>query len=126
MNWDEFRTAYLHIIHQCVAMLKDNTFATFVVGDMRDGDGFYRNFVGLTADLFEDAGMKLYNEAILVTTLGSLPIRTGKHFADVRKLGKAHQNVLTFVKGDPKIAAQAVGDVEIMELVTTSEEDGNA
>ncbi len=45
--------------------------------------------------------------AILVTAAGSLPIRAGKQFRAGRKLGKTHQNVLTFVKGDPKRAAQA-------------------
>lgn len=44
------------------------------------------------------------NEAILLTAVGSLPIRVGKQFASGRKLGKTHQNVLCFVKGDGKRA----------------------
>ena len=46
---------------------------------------------------------------------GSLPIRAGKQFLASRKLGKTHQNVLVFVKGDPKKATQACGTVEIFE-----------
>ena len=33
-----------------------------------------------------------------------------------RAMGKTHQNVLVFVKGDAKVAAAAVGDVEFGEI----------
>jgi hypothetical protein len=62
---------------------------------------------------FKEAGLNYYNEAILITAVGSLPIRAGKQFSASRKLGKTHQNVLVFVKGDGKKAAKACGDVEI-------------
>jgi hypothetical protein len=55
----------------------------------------------------------LYNEAILVTAVGSLPIRVRRQFESARKLGKTHQNVLVFVKGDPRKAAEACGKVEV-------------
>lgn len=44
--------------------------------------------------------------------VGSLPIRAGKQFTASRKLGKTHQNVLVFVKGDPRDAADACGQLE--------------
>ena len=62
---------------------------------------------------FREAGLDYYNEAILVTMVGSLPIRAGKQFSTSRKLGKTHQNVLVFCKGDPRKAVEACGDVEI-------------
>ncbi len=65
---------------------------------------------------FEAAGLKLYNEAVLVTSAGSLPLRAGKPFEKSRKLGKSHQNVLVFVKGDPVAATAAVGPVEFGAL----------
>ena len=46
-----------------------------------------------------------------MTAVGSLSIRVGKQFTSGRKLGKTHQNVLAFVKGDPKAAVKACGDV---------------
>ena len=64
----------------------------------------------------ERAGAHYYNEAILVTPAGSLPIRAGKQFAASRKLGKTHQNVLTFCKGNPRKAADRLGEVVIPEL----------
>ena len=108
MDWPEFLDAYRAIIARCVSMLKPDRFACFVVGDFRDGKGFYRNFVSETIRAFLDAGTKLYNEAVLLTAIGSLPIRVGKQFEAGRKLGKTHQNVLVFVKGDPKLATRVM------------------
>ena len=82
-----------------------------MVGDIRDTQGLYRGFVSDTIAAFRDAGAGLYNEAILVTQAGSLPIRVGKGFEISRKLGKTHQHVLVFVKGDPKRATAACGAV---------------
>ena len=115
MEWDGFIICYRQIISAAVSMLKDNRFACFVVGDIRDKKGIYRNFVSETIQAFQSAGAMLYNEAILVTAVGSLPIRAGRAFKAGRKLGKTHQNVLVFVKGDAKKAAQSCGDVVINE-----------
>lgn len=119
MDYAEFRQAYQAIVSACAARLKSDRFACFVVGDVRDRKGLYRNFVGHTVEAFEAAGLRLYNEAILVTAAGSLPIRAGKQFASTRKLGKTHQNVLVFVKGDPRAATAAVGVVEFGEIEET-------
>jgi DNA modification methylase len=116
MEYTAFLAAYRSIIAQAVARLADNRFACFVVGDVRDKKGMYRNFVSETIAAFQDAGAVLYNEAILVTAVGSLPIRVGKQFSSGRKLGKTHQNVLVFVKGDPRKATAFCGPVEVMDL----------
>ena len=110
-----FLEAYADIIAQAVARLKHNRFACFVVGDIRDKQGFYRNFVSDTIAAFQDVGAMLYNEAILVTAVGSLPIRVGKQFQGYRKLGKTHQNVLVFYKGDPR-KIREFGEVEAGEV----------
>jgi DNA modification methylase len=115
MEYGDFLEAYREIISESISMLKDNRFACFVVGDVRDKNGFYRCFVSDTIQAFIDAGMMLYNEAILVTAVGSLPIRIGKQFQGYRKLGKTHQNVLVFYKGDPKMI-RLFGDVECGEI----------
>lgn len=109
---DDFLRNYRTIIGKACGRLKDNRFAAFVVGDYRDAKGNYRNFPGETVAAFLTAGLRLYNEAILVTAVGSLPIRIGKQFTSSRKLGKTHQNVLVFVKGDGKAAAKACGLLE--------------
>lgn len=112
-DYAAFIADYRAIILQCVAMLNNNRFACIVIGDIRDKRGHYRNFVSDTIAAFIDAGMALYNEAILVTAAGSLPIRVGKQFSAGRKLGKTHQNVLVFVKGDAKQATVDCGDIDV-------------
>lgn len=116
MRHEAFLDAYRAIIRDSTALLADNRFAVIVVGDYRDSKGFYRNFVGETIRAFEDAGLRLYNEAVLVTNLASLILRVGKQFDHSRKLGKSHQNVLTFVKGDPVAATRACGPVQTGDL----------
>lgn len=113
LNYPEFRTAYFEIIAKACRLLKPDSFAVCVVGEVRDKKGNYYDFVGDTVQAFRDAGLHFYNEAILVTAVGSLPIRAGKQFSTSRKLGKTHQNVLVFVKGDGKKAAQRCGEVEV-------------
>jgi len=121
LDWAEFLVAYRNIVAQAVGLLKPDRFAVFVVGEFRDKQGNYRGLVPETVRAFEDAGAHLYNEAILVTAVGSLPIRVGKAFCSSRKLGKTHQNVLVFVKGSGKKAAQACGEVEVYEQDQTQD-----
>jgi hypothetical protein len=83
-------------------------FACFVVGDFRDPRGFYRDFVSETIRGFRESGLQLYNEAILVTAVGSAPMRVTKQFEVSRKFAKTHQNVLVFCKGDPRKATAAL------------------
>lgn len=112
MDYPQFCEVYSHIIAACIRLLKPNRFACFVVGDVRDKEGFYVNFPGFTIQAFEEAGARLYNEAILVTAVGSLPVRITRQFQAARKLGKTHQNIYVFCKGDPKRATEAIGKVD--------------
>lgn len=100
--YDVFIELYANIIRKSCKRLKNNRFACFVVANYRDKKtGHYYNFVGDTIKCFQDAGLHFYNDAILMTPAGSLPLRTGKQFFAGRKLGKTHQNILIFYKGDP-------------------------
>ena len=111
----DFLIGYRAIIAASLNKLRPDRFACFVVGDYRDKTGFYCNFVGETISAFAAAGARLYNEIILVTAAGSLPIRAGKQFASTRKVGKTHQQCLVFCKGDPRKATAACGEVEISD-----------
>lgn len=106
MDYHAFIAAYKRIILRAVMKLKNDSFACFVVGDFRDKKGFYRNFVSETITAFENAGARLYNEAILATSVGSASMRVTKQFEAGRKLAKTHQNVLVFCKGDWRKAAK--------------------
>lgn len=115
-GYPEFMSAFTMIIRRAGKLMNPNSFAGVVVGDIRDPEGLYRNFVSDTIAVFANAGFKLYNEAILVTSVGSLPIRIAKQFVSTRKLGKTHQNVLFFVKGDPRKATSKIGEVEFGDI----------
>ena len=113
MPYDRFIEAYSAIIEKTCGKLKSDRFAVVVVGEVRNKKGGYYNFVGDTIQAFKNAGMTYYNEMILITAAGSLPIRVGGQFNASRKIGKTHQNVLVFVKGDGKKATKACGHVDI-------------
>ena len=126
MPYGAFIEAYREIIAKACAQLQDDRFACFVVGEVRDSKGRYRGFVPDTVRAFQDAGLALYNEMILVTAVGSLPIRVRKQFEGARKVGKTHQNVLVFLKGDPKRATAAAGPVEFGDIDDGYDADDNA
>lgn len=95
-----------------IKCLKDNRFAVVTVGDVRNKKGFYYRFVDDIKDIFKKSGVLLYNELILIESLGTLPQRVGR-FMENRKIGKCHQNVLVFFKGDPKRIKNIFPKIEI-------------
>lgn len=116
MAYPKFLRVYRKIILDAAEKLRPDRFACFVVGEVRAKNGVYYGFVPDTIQAFRDAGLAFYNELILVTAAGSLPIRAGKQFEATRKIGKTHQNVLVFVKGDARKATEAIGPVEFAEI----------
>lgn len=114
LDYPDFIMAYAEIINHACDKLKNNRFACFVVANFRNDNGNYNNFVSDTISLFENNHLNFYNEGILVNAIGSMPIRINSMFTPSRKLGKLHQNVLVFIKGDPKKATEELGDVKLI------------
>jgi DNA modification methylase len=121
MGIEAFFDAYAVIIAASIDRLREDRFAVWIVGDVRDEDGCFVNLPGRTVEAFEAAGARFYNDAILVTAVGSLPVRAGRQFVASRKLGRTHQNVMVFVKGEPKRATEACGPVEFGEIEAAAE-----
>lgn len=113
LPYADFLNAYRTIIKKCYALLSPDSFAAWVVGEVRDKAGVYYNFVGDTISAFLNVGFNYYNEAILINSLNTLPIRAPRAFEASRKIGKCHQNVLVFVKGDAKTATEKLGRVDL-------------
>ena len=101
-TYEEFLTLYRQIIVNSVARLRDDRFACYVVSDVRDKGGMYYGLHSDTIRAFMDAGLRLYNDAVLINSYGTLPLRVGLQFAAGRKLGRSHQNVVVFAKGRPE------------------------
>jgi len=115
MSWNTFKAQYSEIIKQSILHLNNNRFACFVVSEIRDDSGFYKGLVPYTIDCFRRNGMWYYNEIILVNTVGSLPVRIEGQFGSYRKIGRTHQNILVFYKGDaaliPRYFRNIDGDI---------------
>lgn len=101
MSWDEFKKVYRSIIEKCCKALKNNRFCIFVVGDVRDSKtGEYIGLVNYTKAVLRNAGLKEWNEIILLNSIGTATIRCAHAFNSNRKLTKIHQNILVFYKGE--------------------------
>lgn len=125
MEYDEFLEKYQDIIRSSCELLKEDRFAVFVVGEVRGKDGVYYNFVGDTISAFLCAGMKYYNEIILATSRGSAAITAGRQFNGSRKIGKVHQNILVFYKGDLKKIKENYKPIDLsyLEELNTDEQE---
>jgi len=99
-TYGQFIEMYRGIIVKAVDRLLPGRMACIVVSEIRGKDGTFQGLVPDTIAAFINAGMRYYNEAILINSAGSLPIRITKQFEAGRKLGRTHQNVLVFIKGD--------------------------
>lgn len=123
MDYPKFKATFADIIKNATAMLKQDTFAAIVVGEVRDKKGIYRNLVSDTIEAFQKAGLDYYNEMVLITMVGTLAYRVSWGFEPTRKIGKEHQNVLVFVKGDPQNASRIVdGEIFTTKQPTTAHE----
>jgi DNA modification methylase len=112
LDYEEFKKQYHLIIEKAVKKLKNNRFAIFVVGDVRNKEGIYLNFVDFTKQCFLDAGMVFYNEIILVNAISTASIKANK-FMKTRKVVKTHQNVLVFYKGDVKAIKKEFKELDV-------------
>ena len=101
-----------------IKCLKENRFAVVVCGDVRDKKGNYYRFPDHIKEIFEKNNMPLYNELILIDPVGNLQMRVGKYM-EHRKVGKTHQNVLVFYKGNPKEIKNIYPKIEIKEDEST-------
>lgn len=112
-TYDEFKAIYRNILTNCVQMLEDDSFAVIVVGNIRNKtDSGYYDFAGDTVRIMQNAGAIYYNELILVNVAGTLPVRAPIQFNASRKIGKQHQNVLVFYKGNTKHIKDKFGSFE--------------
>jgi DNA modification methylase len=117
-SYEAFAKWYVNVFRQAVARLKTNRFLIVKVGEIRDKKtGFYRNFVGDNIACFLSLGLRYYNEAILVTSAGTAPMRVNQYFPHFRKMVKTHQNLLCFYKGDnPKAIPDELGVLKVRKV----------
>jgi len=108
-TYEQFRDRYSEIIKEAYDILVEDSFAVIVVEEIRDPNGLMYGFVPDTINAFVQAGFKYYNEMILENRIMSLGVRCPKYFEQSRKVGRHHQNVLVFFKGNPKNIEEKFG-----------------
>ncbi len=111
MSLENFFISYFEIINKACEKLKDNSFAVFVVGEVRCGNE-YIGLIPETIEAFRMAGLQYYNEMILMQSAAVAAMRAEKAINISRKIPKAHQQVLVFVKGCPFKAAKRLGEID--------------
>lgn len=124
-EYNEFIEWLTAIVKASVGRLAENRFAAVVIGEVRGKDGAYVNLVGDVTRAFIDAGMAYHNEAILITPACTLPLRVTSQFPRGRKLGKCHQNVLFFWKGDVRKIGDVLGPVPLPEAIDSKIQSGD-
>lgn len=97
MNYEDFLKSYKEIIKKTYNLLKNNRYACFVVGEVRDKKGNYIGFVPDTIKIFKECGFEFYNEIILLNSIGTACLRANGNMKK-RKVAKIHQNILVFKK----------------------------
>lgn len=112
MSHSSFFEVYKKCLMNTFKKLKQNRFAVIVISEVRNKNGEYIGLVPATINFMEKAGYLYWNELILVNSAGTLPLRASKPMNKNRKIGRMHQNVLVFFKGDSANIHKTFGDVE--------------
>lgn len=117
-SYDEFLYKYRTILKESVRCLKDDSFFIIVVSEIRANahDISNSHYLGLVPDtikILQNCNLSYYNEIILMNNIGSLPVRAPKFFDRTRKIGRHHQNILVFYKGDLANIEEKFGKVSV-------------
>lgn len=87
----------------CLAAAADrmapDAFAAIVTGPIRDKRGFVLDLPADTSRIMERLGWRLYQDAVLITSVFSAAVRAGQ-FGKLRKLVRVHQSVGVYHRGD--------------------------
>jgi DNA modification methylase len=112
MPYQEFLTIYKEIIRKSCDMLNEDRFAVFVVSEVREKQEFYYGFIKDTINAFTNCNVKFYNDIVLYNMIGRTAMTCVKGMRK-RKVGKVHQNVLVFYKGNPKNIKQNYPELDL-------------
>lgn len=109
-TYQDFLNKYTNILRKCYNILEKDSFAVIVVSDIRDrATTEYYGFIADTTKIMQSIGFKFYNEIILYNQTGNLAITSGNYLDKARKVGRQHQNILVFYKGDTKNIKEKFG-----------------
>ena len=124
-SYEQFYEILDKAFTDAVRCLKNDRFAVIVVTEVRNKKtGFYYDFTGDIKRTFQKAGMNFYNDLVLVNQVGSVCMRINQYMK-TRKIGRCHQNVLVFYKGNPANIKDNFQPIEIDESLFGDDIDGS-
>lgn len=96
--------AFLELYGECLAAasarMAPNAFAAIVTGAVRDKRGMVLDLPADTTRIMERLGWRLYQDAMLITPVGSASVRAARYFTALRKLVRVHQSVAVYHRGE--------------------------
>ena len=99
-DYESFKQILANALIGACSCLKNNRFAAIVMSNVRNHtNGAYYDICGDICKIMESAGLILYNEFILVNSIGTGAMRTRGNMK-TRKNVRCHQEVLIFYKGE--------------------------
>lgn len=121
MTPEQFDAAMLNTLQQADRHLQDNSFAVFIVGNVRNKHGNLQDMKTLMQHCAQQIGWNYTNDAILINAAGSAAMRAAGPFTKARTLARVHQDIIIFTKGDRKEAAAKCGDVQVKQLAADNQ-----
>lgn len=118
MPYEDFRGLLDEAFTGAAEALKDNRFAVVVMSNVRDEKGFYRDICGDIKAIMARNGLRLYNEISFINAIGTLPLRVNNAMKN-RKVGRVHQEVLVFFKGDTGETVYEKHGFDLMDKLRT-------
>lgn len=99
-DYPTFLTDYAACLGAATDRMRPDAFAAVVTGAVRDKRGYVLDLPADTTRIMEGLGWRLYQDAVLVTSTATTGLRTTRQFVTSRKLGRAHQLVAVYHRGD--------------------------
>lgn len=119
-DYEGFRQILDKAFSGACRVLKNNRFACVVMSNVRDKKGFYQDICGDIRAIMARNGLALYNEIILVNSVGSASMRAGNYMRS-RKVARTHQNVMVFYKGQTGDQIYLDQDFDLLEKMQAVE-----
>lgn len=112
MSDEDFSEAMRDTLEKADRALRNNRFAAFVVGAVRDRSRNLRDMKSLMIDCAPE-GWNLANDAVLVNQVGTAAMRARGGFEKGRALARVHQDIVVFVKGERPTAAKRLDPIDV-------------
>lgn len=108
MGWEDFTAALCRVVGLSVGLLRDDAFATWVVGDLRDRHGYLRGLPARVDAAHDQAGARLVNDAVVAAPLGGKFGVIWRSWTPTRSATRIHSYAHTYVRGDRRAATGRV------------------